>query len=71
MQLWFVSVLLGGLGVVFAAIGGSFLCVLLRSHLREKWLMENGQIIFTDYDSIQLDRYCFEIPAEVKFHQQG
>ena len=55
MQIWFVSIILGGLGVVFAGIGGTMLGLMLRSHRREKWLRENGQIIFTEYESTQLD----------------
>ncbi len=55
MQIWFVSIILGSLGVVFAGIGGTMLMVVLRSNRREKWLLENGQIIFSEYDSTQLD----------------
>ncbi len=55
MQLWFVSIILLGLGVVFSGIGGTMLGLIMGSNRREKWLLENGQFIFTEYDSIQLD----------------
>ena len=55
MQLWFVSIILGGLGILFTGIGGTMLGLVLRSNRRDKWLLENGQIIFTEYDSVSLD----------------
>ncbi|MBN2411118.1 DUF3592 domain-containing protein [candidate division KSB1 bacterium] len=55
MQIWFVSIILGCLGIVFGGIGGTMLGLVLRSNRQEKWLLENGQIIFTDYDSVILD----------------
>jgi len=57
MQLWFVSIIVGGLGVVFAGIGGIILGLVVRSKQREKWLLENGQIIYAEFDSIIIDTF--------------
>jgi len=55
MQLWFVSIIVGGLGVVFAGIGRMMLGLVIRSKQHEKKLQENGQIIYAEFDSIIID----------------
>ena len=55
-QLWFLSVLFGGLGFVFGGIGFILILVVYRAWRKEKWLLANGQIIYADLERVILDR---------------
>ena len=55
-QLWFLSVLFGGLGFVFGSIGLVLILVVYRTSRKEKWLLSNGQIIYADLERVILDR---------------
>jgi len=55
-QLWFLSVLFGGMGFMFGSIGLVLLLVVYRTSRKEKWLMTNGQIIYADLERVILDR---------------
>ena len=54
-SLWFVPVMLGGMGLMFAAVGfGPFVW---QGHVRKRddWLRVNGQHIFADFDCVELN----------------
>ena len=55
-QLWFLSVLFGGLGFVFGSIGLVLILVVYRTSRKNKWLLANGQIIYADLERVILDR---------------
>ncbi len=51
-ELWFLTLILSGIGAVMGAVGVPMLLVFLFSARREKWLRENGQLITTQYQSV-------------------
>ena len=55
-QLWFLSVLFGGLGFVFGSIGFVLILIVYQTSRKEKWLLANGQIIYADLEKVILDR---------------
>jgi len=56
LQLWFLSILFGGMGFVFGSVGGVMFLIAYRSARKERWLLTNGQIIYADFEEIIVDR---------------
>jgi len=56
LQLWFLSVLLGGMGFVFGSVGGAMFLIAYCSARKERLFLTNGQIIYADFDKIIVDR---------------
>jgi hypothetical protein len=55
-ELWFLPLILLGMGAVFGMVGVPMLLASVFSARKKKWLQENGQLIMTDYQSVVLNR---------------
>ena len=56
IQLWFFPLIFGGLGFLFGMVGSVLMLTVLWSARKEKWLLENGQIVMADIQEIVIDR---------------
>jgi len=54
--LWFFPLLLSGMGVIFGILGGIFLLIPVFSNRKEKWIQENGQLIATEFQSVEQNK---------------
>jgi hypothetical protein len=53
---WFGSLILGGLGLVFALVGGIWLSVVARSKRLNEWLQINGTRVLAQLQGVELNR---------------
>jgi hypothetical protein len=51
-ELWFLPLILSGIGAVMGAVGVPMILVSLFSARKEKWLRENGKLITTQFQSV-------------------
>ncbi|MEW6443233.1 MAG: DUF3592 domain-containing protein [bacterium] len=56
-SLWFLTILFSGMGSVFACAGAAMLLVPVVSARRERRILESGNVIATELQSVQLDRF--------------
>lgn len=55
-QMWFLPVLLGGMGFIFSSIPLGILFSMARGSQREAWLRQNGSRILSKYVGVEMDR---------------
>lgn len=67
-ELWFLPIILLGMGSVFGMVGVPMLLASVFSARKMKWLRENGQVIMTEYQSVvlnQLERRGGQQPYQI------
>jgi hypothetical protein len=55
IEMWFLPMLFGGLGAVFASIGGGFLAYLVRRRRLREWLALNGMHVKAKFEGVIYD----------------
>jgi hypothetical protein len=55
METWFLPLLFGGLGGVFAMIGGGFLAYIVRTRRVRDWLQMNGMRVKAKFEGVIVD----------------
>jgi hypothetical protein len=55
LEMWFLPMLFGGLGTVFASIGGGFLGYIVRTRRLRDWLAINGMHVKAKFEGVIYD----------------
>jgi hypothetical protein len=55
LEMWFLPLLFGGLGAIFASIGGGFLAYVVRTRKLRDWLAQNGMRVKAKFEGVIYD----------------